>query len=123
MEEGTILGGRRRGSLEDIGGEGQSGFEEKDTSSYPCNHYSGHNVEALMGVKKLGEGILDGGKCENLRNSDNVADLVVGSKQKRASKSMKSLFMEKDWNKNEDDRKEMVNKLVDWHREQAIRLP
>jgi len=81
------------------------------------------DVEALMGVKKLGEGVLHGGKCETLHNSENLANLVVASKHKRVSKSMKTIFMDKDWNKHENERKLMVKKLVDWHREQAICLP
>jgi len=82
----------------------------------------GQNVETLMEVKKLGERILDGWKCETLHNSQNLTDLVIDFEHTRVLKSMKIIFKQKDWNKYKDEGKVTIKKLVDWHREQTICL-
>jgi hypothetical protein len=83
-----------------------------------------NKLEELIGVKKMGEGVLDLSKLEKLHNSKVLANLIMNTptSNTRVPKSMRTVFLEKDWSKNEKKRKALVTPIVEWHRAKSINV-
>ena len=66
----------------------------------------------------LGKGVIDVTKFEKLYNSQVLASLVLDAptSNKRVTKTMRNLFVSKDWEENENARKEFVAPFLIWHR-------
>ena len=63
------------------------------------DHSKAHKLEELLGIVSLGKGVIDVTKFEKLHNSQILATLVIDTptSNKRVTKTMKNLFLSKDW--------------------------
>ena len=77
-----------------------------------------HKLEELLGIVALGKGIIDVTKFEKLHNSQILATLVRDTpiSNKKVTKTMRNSFLSKDWEQNENARKEFIAPILTWHR-------